>query len=168
MSNLKKGFFQATETEIERARQNLVGKHEGYMNTGQAVKREKTPEEKRYVIMLIGLDSSDREVDHVWLDAIGRTAAYNMTKNIAMQRVADLNNSMIITEGVTLEGAVSLVGFLEHMSRNVFRDESFDVRDYIDIEDDDMATDNNNIPMGVTDSEQVSCLIDDSVQGEDI
>lgn len=166
MSELKKGFIAATETEIEQARRNFNGRHEGYMDNG-TVNKSKSPEEKRYVIMLIGLDSSDREVDHVWLDAIGRTAAYDMAKNIAMQRVADLNNSLIITEGVILEGAVPLVGFLEHMAKNVFHDD-FDVRDYIDIEDDSMdAGENSNIPMGAPDTSQVSCLMDDN-EGEDI
>ena len=85
-------------------------------------KPRKTPEEKEYLLCLIGFEG---EIDWAILD--GRTEAYEYIKN-AIHWI-DFENSFILVENLTLNERKSIYAFMKHVQDNY--DDGFDIDEYI-------------------------------------
>ena len=92
------------------------------------IAKRKNPEEKRYIIMI---RSDIDEINQTWLEAEGRTEAYNLAKTLAVGgdiNISGPDASFVLVEGNTLENSVSLYWFIKGM-QNIFND-GFNIDDY--------------------------------------
>jgi hypothetical protein len=90
------------------------------------------PEEKLYLILIVGFDEEGNEFrDFEWVT--GRTTAYEFIKDTAKEERADLFQSKIIAETQPIEKAKTLVEFMRYCSDNelVQEDSGFDIMDYV-------------------------------------
>lgn len=83
--------------------------------------------EKKLYIFLLRSDID--EVNQTWLDAIGRSNAYDLAKSLAIAGDVDLTASFILVEGNPLEKSVTVYEFLAGMQRR-FND-GFNVDNYV-------------------------------------
>lgn len=100
------------------------------------IARRKSPEEKLYVILI---RSDLDEIDHTWLEATGRSEAYEIAKSLVTEGDISLKETIVLVEGNSLENSVSIYWFLKHMQQ-LFND-GFNVDDY-----DQEGISNNDTP----------------------
>ena len=85
-------------------------------------KKEKSSEEKQYLICIKGKESED-----VWEIVTGRTEAYEFIKNMIDFIVFE--ESFILVETVKLSERKSIYAFMKYAER--FYNDNFDIEDYI-------------------------------------
>ena len=95
------------------------------------------PEERQYIILFRDLGYKDE--DNITLDSdefplrweavIGRRATYETIK--ANAPVIDIDKSYVLVETVAFKDALTVRGFMTHMTNaNIIEDEGFDITDY--------------------------------------
>lgn len=126
MNELQKPFIKENESpKLEKA---FIKLSESEKRT--EIARRKDPEEKKYII-LIRSDYDGDDIDHTWIEVIGRTEAYEKAKALAESNIVNIagpDASFVLVEGNNLENSVSLYWFLKGM-QNIFKD-GFNVDDY--------------------------------------
>lgn len=100
--------------------------------------QKKGPETKQYLILAVFTATDEnRDIDKSFEFVTGRTAAWEMIKS--MIEYLDIHESLILVEGVALEGAKSIYEFVKY-AEVFFPDDTFDIEDYNygDVDEDDV------------------------------
>ena len=162
MSELRKPFVKLTaeEAQAELRTRNAIEENLRKDYDKILASRFKNPEEKQYIILV---RSEDPNSDGIFLECIGRSSAYKEAKELAMGNMIDLNNSIILVEGNTLETSISVLRFLKAM-QNIFAD-GFNVEEYWG---DDCSNVKPQGPTAVDDTAQVSAVYDPNANEESI
>ena len=88
----------------------------GVISTIRFSPEKKSPEERRYLVLVTYLDGTDHDDQHSYIIATGRTETYFAIKELVQDM--DLNESIIILEGkrALVEGEyISVSAFLRHV-----------------------------------------------------
>lgn len=96
--------------------------------------REKTPNEKQYLVLLRGEMKENEMVeyrDFEWV--IGRQRLYDYLKDLILNEedaIIDIHKSLVISESVTINDYISVYEFMKTFKDIVIDDTGFDIEEY--------------------------------------
>lgn len=114
------------EQNERRLTKPIIRYPEGQVPTETILPPRKSPEEKKYYILV---NYKDDIHDPTWKECYGRTEAIQEGRLYAMEN-ADLERSVVFVEGVAVDPNVTLYWFLKSMEAHL-PDSTFDVDDYM-------------------------------------
>jgi len=104
---------------------------------------KKGPLTKQYLILAVFMPTDEnKDIDKYFEFVTGRPAAWDMIKS--MIEYLDIHESLVLVEGVPIEGAKTVYEFMKY-AEVFFPEDTFDIEDYNygDVDEDDLQEINN-------------------------
>lgn len=96
--------------------------------------REKTPNEKMYLILLTGEYVSNETKEYRDFDwKVGRQTTYDYLRDLIMNEedfIIDIHASLVISESVNILDGISVYTFMKHFKELVVDETGFDIEEY--------------------------------------